>query len=98
MRFTRTYRFGLAASLAAIGLLGAVPASGLADSEVTYEPLESGGEVDIIDVDGTPSDVSVSQTGFTITVNDAAAPLIPSDPCVDVNANTVNWTVARSGR
>jgi RTX calcium-binding nonapeptide repeat (4 copies) len=93
MRFTRTYRFGLAVSLAAIGVLGAVPATALGDSEVTYEPLESGGEVDVIDVDGTPNDISISQTDSTITVNDTAAPLVPTDPCVEVDANTVNCPV-----
>jgi Ca2+-binding RTX toxin-like protein len=93
MRFTRAYRFGLAASLAAIGVLGAAPGSALADLEVSYFPAETGGEVDIIDLDGTPNDVSVSQSDATITVSDIAAPVTPVDPCVEVDANTVNCPV-----
>jgi Ca2+-binding RTX toxin-like protein len=87
------YRLGLVASLAAVVVLGAVPASAIADSEVSYAALDSGGEVDIVDLDGTPNNVTVSQGGGNVTVNDTAAALSPVDPCVAVDVNTVNCPV-----
>jgi Ca2+-binding RTX toxin-like protein len=83
-------RLGLVASLAAVAVLGAVPASAIADLEVSYTPFGYGGEVDVIDVDGTPNDASVSQGADVITVTDALAGVTPVDPCVGVTANTVN--------
>ena len=84
------FRLGLAASSAACVVLCAVPASALADLEVSYAPFGFGGEIDVIDVDGTPNDVSISQGTDAVTVHDNIAAVTPDDPCVEVDANTVN--------